>query len=436
MNLISTAVCALINSTAELYASSQLLEKKINNTFWIFNLFLCFYLIIGYSMTQVFLRTVILFLVIFVCNFFIYKDENVTRSKSIIISFIVWSGVLLSEALLAIIVVGILNFDLIQILSNQFGYILSNLIIIVLFLILILNNTVKRFIINIVTKFQKFKGSYLIAIALLSTIAFSIIFYLSYFKFNTIITFSLSLIVVIIYTYIIYKMFNEKEQSIKIKNENEILEKSLTEYEKMYQNQRMLNHEHKNEISVIRGLVNKNNKKLIKYIDELIDLKENNYDKWMNQLKLIPEGGLRGLLYYKLSLAEENKIDIDLEIGRNVSFEVINNISDDLMLNLCKIIGVYLDNAIQEVLKLSMRNIKISLYISDIEDRQLVITVMNNFSGNIELDKIDTKGYSTKGKGRGIGLAIVQNVLKNENRIVQSTKIIKNNFMQEIKIII
>ena len=131
---------------------------------------------------------------------------------------------------------------------------------------------------------------------------------------------------------------------------------------------------------------------------------------------------------------EEKKINIDFNVSRDVSVSDINKIDDNTKKNLCKLLGIYLDNAVQATQNLDNRYVKIDIYKSVMQNKVLTIAIMNNFEGNIDFSQINIKGYSTKGKGRGMGLAIANEILNNNANIKVVTKVIKNNFVQEINI--
>lgn len=98
-------------------------------------------------------------------------------------------------------------------------------------------------------------------------------------------------------------------------------------------------------------------------------------------------------------------------------------------------LGIYLDNAIQAVSNLENRNILIDLYCKKKNGKKyILIAIMNNYNGKFDLERINEKGYSTNGKGRGFGLAIAQEIIDTEKKISHQTKIIRNNFVQEITI--
>jgi two-component system sensor histidine kinase AgrC len=55
-------------------------------------------------------------------------------------------------------------------------------------------------------------------------------------------------------------------------------------------------------------------------------------------------------------------------------------------------------------------------------------------SEKININKIGKKGYSTKGKNRGNGIFLIENLIKNNKDIKTTNKIINNYFIQEINI--
>ena len=83
-----------------------------------------------------------------------------------------------------------------------------------------------------------------------------------------------------------------------------------------------------------------------------------------------------------------------------------------------------------KVEKINERYINIDFYL---ENSNLIISISNNFS-NIELEKIEKPGYSTKEKGHGYGLALAKQIIDNNNRISNTKKIYKNIFTQIINI--
>ena len=171
-------------------------------------------------------------------------------------------------------------------------------------------------------------------------------------------------------------------------------------------------------------MLSKTNTKTISYIDKMIENQLKDNEKIMMETAKIPSGGLRGLIYSKILLMNELKIKYKLEISKEVrTTDLINDIDDTTMLDICNIIGVYLDNAIQAVEFIGKRNINIEMYQVK---KTLIISVSNNYMGQISLDKIEEKGYTSKGKNRGYGLALTKQIINNNKKLSNMKKISKN----------
>ena len=129
---------------------------------------------------------------------------------------------------------------------------------------------------------------------------------------------------------------------------------------------------------------------------------------------------------------KECNIQYELEISKDVrTVDLINNIDDFIMLDICKRIGVYTDNAIQEVEKLEEKYINIEMYL---DNSDLIISISNNYSGIIELDKIEDSGYTTKEAGHGYGLTLAKQIVDNNKKLSNKKMITQDTFTQMLKI--
>lgn len=117
--------------------------------------------------------------------------------------------------------------------------------------------------------------------------------------------------------------------------------------------------------------------------DAIIYKNEQNTFRWFKE----------DLIYYKILTMKEKKINSNLDVDRSLNELDFDNIPIKTNQELCKIVGVFLDNAIQAVSELKKKVIDIYL---KYENDELYIKVSNNYSGIIELDKIDNSGYTTK----------------------------------------
>ena len=198
---------------------------------------------------------------------------------------------------------------------------------------------------------------------------------------------------------------------------------------KVLEEYRMVNHEHKNQLSIIRQMTKKENKKLIEYLDNLLEKKNSIKYKWVTDLNNIPLNGLRGLINYKLLEMEENNINITVSISKDISKVKLEKLSTKQKDNLYSVVGVYLDNAIQAALE--SKNKEVSLEIYKIK-KDIILVLGNTYTGEINIDKLDEYGYTTKGKNHGVGLHIVERIMNEERLLSQNRRIIDNYYMQEL----
>ena len=272
------------------------------------------------------------------------------------------------------------------------------------------------------------KNHYILVMIILSVLLFSISVYICLFDYDVGIILSTLFIMITVYTIIVIGTINEFYQKNKIQSEYDILLKNLNEYENLLDLQRVTNHENKNQLLVIKGMVDKGESNTSEYINSIIDTQYKDNDAIIYKTNRIPSGGLRGLIYYKILTMKEKKINSNLDVDRSLNELDFDNIPIKTNQELCKIVGVFLDNAIQAVSELKKKVIDIYL---KYENDELYIKVSNNYSGIIELDKIDNSGYTTKGKGHGYGLSLVKGIIR-ENACFKNDREIHGKMFSQI----
>ena len=256
----------------------------------------------------------------------------------------------------------------------------------------------------------------------------------SYIKLPTTFILITNAMIAIIFITIIITSSKLKDNYNKISNKYQTSISSLKEYEVMINKFGVYTHENKNEFYTIRNMLKEgeDRDKVIKYIDTLINNKIKDNEKIMKKTAKIPSGGLRATIYSKLCLMDKLKIKYKLNISRDVSTTDLINLDEDLILKICKILGVFLDNSIDAVKKLKKREISIEIYILN---KYLCIDITNNFKGNLDLDKISEAKYTTKGEGHGYGLTLVKQILNDESKKLENEKSInRDTFTQTLKI--
>lgn len=209
---------------------------------------------------------------------------------------------------------------------------------------------------------------------------------------------------------------------------NKLLKK-LQEAEIIMDKYKISNHETKNQLLMIRNMLEKNSiNDTKKYIDKIIENDYQDDEALLIESAKIPSGGIRSLIYSKLIHMKNNNIKFNLEIDYKLRFI---ELKEELILDICKIIGVFLDNAIEEILRIKKGVIEIKLYLFE---ERLNILISNTFENTIDLEKISNNRYTTKIGYRGYGLFIVKEIVR-KNQNLENIRVIENHtFIQILKV--
>ena len=194
---------------------------------------------------------------------------------------------------------------------------------------------------------------------------------------------------------------------------------------------RVISHEQKNQLLIIRGMLDESNKELVDYVDNLLDKQVGFKYEWIGDLNHLPLSGLKGLINYKLIEMDALGIATDVSISKEVLKTKLNKLSTKQKDNLYSIMGVYLDNAIQAAKDSKKKEISLEIYK---EKRNVIVVLANTYKGKIELDKLDTYGYSTKGKYHGVGLHIVKRIIEEEPIFSQFRDLFDDYYIQKLVI--
>lgn len=206
----------------------------------------------------------------------------------------------------------------------------------------------------------------------------------------------------------------------------------MKNYESDIEEQRTINHETKNELLTIRSkLSDEKDKDLCSYVDSIIGDKKSVKSAKFSKFKYLPSNGLKGFFYYKFIEAEQREIKVSLNISKQVENSCLGDMKTKDFKDLTRIIGVYLDNAIEAASASKDKKLGIEIYV--VKDIVQII-ISNTYDNAIEKDKMGNERYSTKGKNRGHGLLLVKRILNENNRITSETKITDSLYIQTIKI--
>ena len=135
---------------------------------------------------------------------------------------------------------------------------------------------------------------------------------------------------------------------------------------------------------------------------------------------------LKSLISVKINYALELKVEVNLEIIEKI--DKVNMKSIDLV----RIIGIFLDNAIEACQECEKPSIDLSIIKMD---KDITFIVKNTYiKKNIDYCKLGTLGISSKGERRGTGLYNVKTIINAYNNVIMDTEYENGYFTQLLEI--
>ena len=297
---------------------------------------------------------------------------------------------------------------------------------------IILNSVVK----NIIPS-EKYKYIlYFCALCTLTTYYIFLIYSIfkgsSYIHLLSIIT---GLIFILLCTYITVSVLknikletNNKIESAKLEQQK----KYISALEKNNNEIKKFKHDFNNIILGLDGYINNddfNKEKLKKYFNSTIMNFNNNIELnniVIAKLNSIKVSSLKSLITNKVLVAQNNNIDVDINIQR----EIHDFYTDEMQLS--RILGILLDNAIEASLEVP-HDKKIEMNIIQI-DKTTDIQISNTFNNTgTPIADFNKEGFSTKGTNRGLGLSSAHEIANKLNMLL-NTEIDGNTFIQNLSI--
>lgn len=427
---IFNALIACLITTITLYIAGTIIFGKSKNTTLknILAILVCTTLItIIFINTNEILKT-ILMCTIFTMVFKIIFKSNI--SKSVLMSIIYIIILMLSDLLVLLFLIVILQMPKETIYTSFAGSVLGNVCtnIIMLLIIYLLRKPLKKLL------GYSFSTNKKIIIVSIVTITITVYFFFKiiagYKVNNSVITYLMCMIAFIT---ILLTLYREKiENDSIIKKYDELLDVMKT-YEIDIENQRTLIHENRNELMTIRSkAIDKNaSKEFIEYMDSVIGDKVSTSISKYSKFTHLPSNGLKGFFYYKSMEAERRGIKVSANVSKKIENSFLKDLDTKTYKDLARLIGVYLDNAIDASEKSEDKKLGIEIYLIK-ENIKIIIT--NTFSNDVDLSKIGKERYTTKGKNHGHGLLLVSSIIRNNNRFIAKTKVDQNLYIQELTI--
>lgn len=209
------------------------------------------------------------------------------------------------------------------------------------------------------------------------------------------------------------------EQSLKVQREYNGVLQSLVD------DLRTFKHDYNNTLQTIYGYIQLEDMKGLKrFFNQVLTESRNisTLDK-MNP-NLIKNPGLYSLITNKYQKAKNGGVTMEVEL-----FGDVENL-DIQIFDLTRIMGIFLDNSIEAAMGSEKK--RINLIITERRE-DVMIEVINSYSEKqLKSVTLYEKGNSSKGKGRGLGLYKVKEILKKYPKIYHETFTEKEEFMQQL----
>lgn len=397
-------------------------SKKNFHEFIIYFIIFVPLLLISYEFFYGITRLILNILFIIISLYFSIFKKDISNSVYYTLSYEMIAFI--SEFLTSVAILIIFNFNSIEYSNLPFSLSISSLInSILIYLISKVNFISKniRKLNNIIKKNNK-DWIYIILVMILMVLLMTF----NRYKMNSSIEYYIYIVIIIFvvvsFVYVIYNKFQRQAMEDKY---NESMEYVLR-YEKIINEQGKKNHEYNNQLMVIKGYINKP-ERLSEYLDEVIGEHKTGQNYTVKQLGFLPDGGVKGLLYHKLSKMEDNNIKYYLYVDQNLKDKDIESFDLKTYRDLTKLLGVFLDNAIDAALKSEEKEIEVEL--KD-KDDCLLLTISNTYDKNTDINKVGKSGFTTKGVGHGFGLSIVKDIAKTNSEIETFSSKESDKFIQ------
>ncbi|NLM67950.1 MAG: GHKL domain-containing protein [Enterococcus sp.] len=255
---------------------------------------------------------------------------------------------------------------------------------------------------------------------------------------NTIELIQLNLVFFLLYlfftitAFFFYSRAVRKEYQIKqTKAEYEAIQQYTEGLESQYNEIRKFRHDYKNILSSIDSYIDEHDLDGLRnyfrnYVLETSEFVTIDNFK-LDDLAKIQVKEIKSLLMSKLLRAQSLNIDTTFECR-----EIIREIPTS-PLDLIRVLGILIDNAIEEIIDLGFGTLRVAFF-SKGEELQIVIE--NTCRQKIEpIYQLQKQGYSTKEDSRGLGLSNVGEIVSKSDSLAIETIIEKGIFIQIIYIL-
>lgn len=238
------------------------------------------------------------------------------------------------------------------------------------------------------------------------------------------------ILVVSLFIMILY-FFNNNSEQIRFIEQEKAQEEISQQYNQLitrqYDEVRRFRHDYQNILISLEGFIKAEEwDQLRDYFASALERHQDqtsDTERQLGKLIYLQNADLRHLLHTKLLYAISRGITVNIEVSESMLIET------DEPHSLPRMLGIILDNAIEEAQQIQNGELSLSFIREELET---LIIVENSCRMDIkDLSKLRTKGFSTKGENRGIGLYSLDRLL-DKSTILLNTQVNTQVFTQEL----
>ena len=328
---------------------------------------------------------------------------DIKFDKALIYSVVSLAYLFIGELITGILF-SILRSDYKYILKNIVGSALGSAIVLIFTLPVMYIRPIKTFVNNLSVKYEN------LSVLIFLVIGIGSFWYMNSHAINDSFEFLINLFVLFLFFLMAILYFKENMKSKEMSDKYNELLSTVDTFEKELITKRKIIHDFKNQLIVINGYAD-NPEKLKAYLSEIIkDQRNIPNSKLLLNVEKLPSG-LKGLIYYKFSNLDSN-INVSIDIKN--SLKKYESISPKLNKDCLKILGVFIDNAIEAVKNEKEKYINLE-FIKQKE--QIIITVRNTCTSRVNIKDLTKNGFTTKGKNHGYGLSLVSDIVRKDDSL-------------------
>jgi len=226
------------------------------------------------------------------------------------------------------------------------------------------------------------------------------------------------------------KMLKQKLTILQKESEQRSLQYYIHQIEQQQTAMRKFKHDYQNILTSLYGFIQENNwEGLTQYYTAKIAVASEVITKnefVLEGLSKIQVPEIKGILAAKLMLAQNLGIDTTFEATDEIDHIPMDSVA------LVRMLGIILDNAIEELETLGEGKLQVACYRVG---ASITFVTQNTCRSDMpKLHELRQTGFSTKGKGRGLGLSNLSEIANAYPNITLDTAITANKFVQKLTI--